>query len=274
MLNETWFDDRSSESSLYHLPQNTVIHQHRNPCHKSGRRGDISMYIHESMNFKSQRDLDINRKNVESLSIELISKNSKNTVLPLIYRPPDGDFKAFNTFLKDIYSISLKSNKLFYATGDFNLNVLDYNKNEKVTKFLNLTFEYGFVPVINKPTQVTKNTATAIDHIITNSLLRRTINTGILKLDISDHFPIFLIAKTEKKMTPEGKVQITKRLINNKTKKKFKNALQEMIWEDVISSKQTDSAYEAFLNKFTSLYDKIFEKFAVTVKWKTLKNRG
>ena len=117
------------------------------------------------------------------------------------------------------------------------------------------------VPIIIKATRVTKNTATAIDHIITNSLLHRTINTGILKLDISDHFPIFLIAKTEKKMTPEGKVQITKRLINNKTKEKFKNALQEMTWDDVISSKQTDSAYEAFLNKFTSLYDKIFEKF-------------
>ena len=93
----------------------------------------------------------------------------------------------------------MKSNKLFYAAGDFNLNVLNYNKNEKVTKFLNLTFEYGFVPVINKPTRVTKNTATATDHIITNSLLHRTINTAILKLDISDRFPIFLIAKTEKK---------------------------------------------------------------------------
>ena len=73
------------------------------------------------------------------------------------------------------------------------------------------------------------------------------------------------------KTRPEGKVQITKRLINNKTKEKFKNALQEMTWDNVISSKQTDSAYEAFLNKFTSLYCKIFEKFAVTVKSKTLK---
>ena len=78
---------------------------------------------------------------------------------------------------------------------------------------MNLTFEYGFVPVINKPTRVTKNSATAMDHIVTNSLLHRTRNTGILKLNISGHFPIFLIAKTEKKMTPEGKVQITKRLI-------------------------------------------------------------
>ena len=192
--------------------------------------------------------------------------------MPTIHRPPDSDFKAFKTFPNDLYSISSKFNKLFYATGDFNLNILNYNKNAKVTKFLNLTFEYGFVPVINKPTRIKKNTATAIDHIITNSLLHRTINAGILKLDISDHFPIFLIAKTEKKMTPEGKVQITKRLINNKTKKKFKNALQEITWDDAINSKQTDSAYEAFFNKFTSLYDKIFEKFAVTVKSKTLKN--
>ena len=127
-------------------------------------------------------------------------------------------------------------------------------------KFLNLTCEYGFVPVINKPTGDTKNTAIAINHITTNSLLHRTINTGILKLDSLDHFPIFLIAKTKKKMTPDGKVQILKRLINNKTKEKFKNALQEMTWDDVISSKQTDSVYEAFLNKFIFLYGKIFEK--------------
>ena len=45
-----------------------------------------------------------------------------------------------------------------------------------------------------------------------------------------------------------------------------------MTWDDAISSKQTDSAYEAFLNKFTCLYDKVFKKFPVTVKSKTLKN--
>ena len=45
-----------------------------------------------------------------------------------------------------------------------------------------------------------------------------------------------------------------------------------MTLDDVISCKQTDCAYEAFLNKFTSLYGKTFEKFAVTVKSKTLEN--
>ena len=51
-------------------------------------------------------------------------------------------------------------------------------------------------------------------------LLDRTTE-GIIKLGISDHFPTFLTAETEKRMTPEGKVQIAKPLINNETKKKF-----------------------------------------------------
>ena len=45
-----------------------------------------------------------------------------------------------------------------------------------------------------------------------------------------------------------------------------------MTWDDVISSKQINFAYEAFLNKLTFLYDKVFEKYVVTVKLKTLKN--
>ena len=73
-----WFNDRNSESSLYQLPQYTAIHQHMSPSHKYGRGGGISMYIHDSLNFKSWRELDINTKNVESLSIDLISKIQKS----------------------------------------------------------------------------------------------------------------------------------------------------------------------------------------------------
>ena len=49
---------------------------------------------------------------------------------------------------------------------------------------------------------MTKNTANAIDRI-TNSLLNRTTITGIIKLDVLNHFPIYLIALTEKIVTSE-----------------------------------------------------------------------
>ena len=48
--------------------------------------------------------------------------------------------------------------------------------------------------------------------------------------------------------------------------------MQEVIWNGVISSKQTDSAFGPFINKFTYLYDKIFENSVVTVKLKILKS--
>ena len=49
-----------------------------------------------------------------------------------------------------------------------------------------MIFQHGLLPVINKATRVTKKSATAIDHIITNSFFKNNINTGIIKTDISD----------------------------------------------------------------------------------------
>ena len=61
-------------------------------------------------------------------------------------------------------------NKHIVLTGDFNLNVLNFENNKKVENFINLMFRYG-IPTINKPTRVTANTATGIDHIITNVII-------------------------------------------------------------------------------------------------------
>ena len=54
------------------------------------------------------------------------------------------------------------------------------------------------IPTINKPTRITRKTATAIDHIFTNSFVDTTIETGIIKSDVSDDFPICLFISSEK----------------------------------------------------------------------------
>ena len=61
--------------------------------------------------------------------------------------------------------------------------------------FVNLMFRHGLIPTLNKPTRVTRNAATATDHIITNSVVDAEFKTGIIKTDISNHFPIFFIFK-------------------------------------------------------------------------------
>ena len=49
--------------------------------------------------------------------------------------------------------------------GDFNMNLLDFKQNKKMENSLNIMFDHSMMPLINKPTRVTKNTASAIDHV-------------------------------------------------------------------------------------------------------------
>ena len=53
------------------------------------------------------------------------------------------------------------------------------------------------IPTTNKPTRVTRNTATAIDHIITNTVVDIQFKSGIIQTDLSDHFPIFALQTNE-----------------------------------------------------------------------------
>ena len=70
------------------------------------------------------------------------------------------------------FSIIKNSKKVHHIAGDFSLNLLDHENSRKVQDFLNLICQNGKVPTINKPARVKRKTATAIDHILTNSFYR------------------------------------------------------------------------------------------------------
>ena len=100
---------------------------------------------------------------------------------------------SFKNSLKPIFDNICRNNKDLYLVGYFNINVLDYENNLKVKNLVNLTFQNSLIPLINKPTIVTRTNATAIDQILTNAFLNKQTETGIIKTEISDHFLIFLI---------------------------------------------------------------------------------
>ena len=100
-------------------------------------------------------------------------------------RPPQREVKLSDNFLRSLYSESGN----YHITGDFRLSVPDYNNNDKVKKDINTTFEYGLLSVINRPTRVTRNSATAIHHIITYFLIYSIVETGIIRTCIFLPFP-------------------------------------------------------------------------------------
>ena len=73
------------------------------------------------------------------------------------------------------------------------------------------------MPAINKPTRVTKANSTLIDHILSNDFVDTASSLGIVKSDILDHFPIFLITIAQYRDNIQNKTTIRKREVNEKS---------------------------------------------------------
>ena len=58
-------------------------------------------------------------------------------------------------------------------------------------------FSHNIIPAMTKPTRVTKNTATAIDHFITNTVVHTQSMSGIIQTDIY-HFTFIFALQTNK----------------------------------------------------------------------------
>ena len=132
-----------------------------------------------------------------------------------------------------------------------------------VQSFVNLIFRHGLISTVNKPTRVTNNTVTAIDHIITNSVINTDFKSGIIKTDISDQFSILFIFKRVVDTTDRREELIYKRNYSGNSIETFKQKLREVNWNEVKLSNNVNKSYDKFSKICTSLYEECFRKFKV-----------
>ena len=137
----------------------------------------------------------------------------------------------------------------------------------KVKSYCNTAFSHNFIPTINKPTRVTNHNATIIDHILTNTFNRK-IDSRILEVDISDHFPIFFTSKAIKIKASKDPVFVMKRDINLFTLSLFKEKLLEVDRGFLKTIQDPNEAYKSFLLVFGNLYEIAFPKIKIKVNSK------
>ena len=70
---------------------------------------------------------------------------------------------------------------------------MQYNTENNTNHFVNTLLQNNLLPLINSPTRITGSSETLIDNIFTNKFNNVKIHSGIIKTDISDHFPIFIL---------------------------------------------------------------------------------
>ena len=157
-----------------------------------------AFFLRNTLSYKIRSDLNMNSDAIECLCLEISTKTSKKIILSLNYLPPNGDTTLFEKHMKSILSKNKATKKEVILIGDFNMNLLDFDKNKRVQSFVNLMFRFGMIPTINKPTRVTRHTATAIDHVFTNTIMDNIeIKTAIVKTDITDYFSIIFATKNK-----------------------------------------------------------------------------
>ena len=224
VLTESWCDETVNNNSLLILENYNSVHQTR----KNKKGGGICIYIHKSLDFKIRNDIDKFDDDLETCSIEIVNSKSKNFIITGIYRPPKSDVKELKNYCKNLLKRKNTNGKTAFILGNLNVNSFNYDDNESGKKIFNMIFQSGFLPLIQRATRVTRTTATAIDHIITDAILDRTMHSGIIKTQISDHFPIFTILENCKNSENNDKIKITKRDFSDENIQNFHFLLENI----------------------------------------------
>ena len=262
-ISETWLTNDNIE--LYNLPGYNMIGK----CREKKRGGGVSIIIKESIKYKVREDLSMFNTYIESLFIE-----TNNNVLGVIYRPPNTDILIFNEYLQNIMEVIKGSRKTCFISGDFNINLLNVDTHEPSSAFIDLMFSAGFLPLINKPTRISKYSSTIIDNIFCNDATNNHFN-GILVSDTSDHFPIFHINAIPTKCKNNDIEYFLSRSMSEKNMKHFSESLRNADWNSVLGKDDAQIAFTKFheiiTNKFQSAFPikKVKHGYKTKLPWLT-----
>lgn len=267
-ISETWL--KNNDSDFYNLNKYTLI-----TCNRESRQGGgVALYIKDDLTYKIRDDLGLNEDNIcQSLFTEVNIDNRK-VIIGVIYRPPNSDMEKFNDYIDQTLTCISKSKSIAYIMGDFNINLLNFEKHEPTNMFLQNVFSHSLFPTITKPTRLTCFSATLIDNILTNNYQNK-VHSGVLCSDISDHFPIFQITemKTESNSTEDYQVV---RDINQDNIDSFKTTMENVDWHYIYEISDPEKSYEYFIDEFSRHYNNCFpfkrikkNKFSPRKPWMT-----
>ena len=97
------------------------------------------------------------------------------------------DLTDFNcNYLNQLLENISKEQKPIFLLGDFNVNLLNYNKHNQTNEFLDSIVSNSFIPLILQPARITGYSNTLIDNIFSN-VIDPDITLGNLSATISDH---------------------------------------------------------------------------------------
>ena len=150
--------------------------------------------------------------------------------------------------------------------GDFNINLLKYNQNLISLQFVSLMYECNFRPVILRPTRVTSQSATLIDHIWVNCVEKVTKN-GIIMTTMSDHYSAFVCVNGSSNKDDAVYKETTKRQMTDGALNDLQGLVGQYNWDSIKMHADVDQCYNAFIDKISLLFDQACPNRNIKVTW-------
>lgn len=245
--------------SLYKLDTYHAYYQN-----KSTTGGGLALFLHNDFYGNKIDNLSFQYPHIESFFLYITGKCTY--VTGIIYKPPKAGIHDFLLSLENILEFLTQTYDIpCYIIGDFNINL--HSDNNNVKDFTSLLFSNFYFPVITKPTRVTSNSATLIDHLWTNNLCNYE-TSGIIYCQISDHFPIFSTFSISNNNSAPSSVTYRKRTYNNDSINNFKDHISKYDWRSHMTGQNVNTDMNTYVEKFQNFYNQCFPIKDYTVKKK------
>ena len=158
--------------------------------------GGVAMYISSRFVVLNLYTQFLKTEMCEDMFVELRSQDGIQYICGTVNRHPKCNFKIFNANLETQIIQLNKDKKIYYITGDFNVNISKNLPSDSTSNdYQHMLTSNGVSCVITKPTRVTPTSSSLIDHILTIDM-NNTIYPGVIQTDLlSDHYPVFCFVK-------------------------------------------------------------------------------
>ena len=255
-LSESWLSD--NDNDIFCIEGYDIL-----SCSRLNKKGGgVVLYIKESLQYKYLPEKSKCIDNcAEILSVEIALEKDKKATICCIYRAPNTNLDMLSDFMYNAIFRN-KRNKTIYVCGDFNVDLLQYDKHRDTNNFVDQLYSLGLHPLITRPTRITNHSNTLIDNIYTTDVTS-CIQSGLIINDMTDHLPIFQI--TEYKHNNNITIiHSSRRLANERNINTLINDLVNADWKEIYDSDDINCMYNTFTEIITELYQSncpiIYEK--------------
>ena len=189
-----------------------------------------------------------------TLSTVSVTVDGTSFQIIALYRPNPSNLLSFLEEIDNYFDINSDHFHFQLLVGDININILEEDAN--TNKYLSVLAKHGFVPYIQLPTRVTKDTATCLDHIFIKQ--KKTKNnikfkSYVLTCDITDHYAV--IATFVKDTYSQDNIDDNKEFHTYKkiNTEEFEALIKNESWIKVILANDVQVAADEFTETFENL---------------------